>query len=303
MKKYLYMFMLLAAVSFAACSDEEVSYNADKAESTYTPSTGRKVASLYTTRTLDGRDYSWKHNFTYDAKGRIKEVNSVMKEHEKYTPMGSSMELYEECDITSTAHYYYYGEKIGVKCSVKYSYPNYSVRNFSVKNTDSGVLDADGRISHYVAAYNGLSLGFECQYSGNRLTEVNYDGGYKCELTRDAGNDVDGYIYTGDEAVTNNGHIYENEVGLENRTNFDFSAYFGYWGHERYIGAMSAWTRASYQLAAFGFFGECNKNLPLWKKSDVSEADKGKSPWRLQGGYPVEYTSPSGVVTKITYAD
>ena len=299
MKKYLYMFMLLAAVSFAACSDDEGSYNPDKAESTYIPSAGRKVASLHTTHSIDSRDYSWKHNFSYDAKGRIKEVHSVMKEWEKYTPSVSNLELYKECDITSTAHYYYYGDKMDVKYSVKYSYPDYPSWNYSVKYTDSGVLNADGYISRYVAAYNGLSLGFECQYRGDKLDEVNYDGGYKCEITRDESSCVNGYIYTGDEGVTNNGYIYENLIGLVNRTNLDFSAYFGYWGHERYIGAMSAWTRASYQLAAFGFFGARNQYLPLWKKSDAVDG----TPWSMQGGYPVKYTSPSGVVTEITYID
>lgn len=304
MKKIFYLFALLAGFSFLSCSEDE-EYNPDKAQSNYTPVEGRKVASLHTTNTLNGRDYSWKHNFSYDAQGRIKEVNSVIKHHHKYEAYGGV--FYRECNITSKAKYYFDKDEITVKYTVNKEYPDYPDWNTKSSYTDSGVLNENGYIKNYVSNYfkDGVvfSLGFECEYKMNNLYLAHFDGGFNCEITRDGNGDVDGYIYSGseDEQDSDKSHIFRNEA--RNRTNFDFSAYFGYWGHERYIGAMTQWPYAHYQLAAFGFFGTANRNLPLWQKSVAEGIDQSRSPWKMEGNYPVKYTDPAGYVTEVTYVD
>ena len=304
MKKIFYLFMLLAGVFFISCSEDE-GYNPDNAPSSYTPVDGRKVASLRTTNTLDGRDYFWEHNFSYDAQGRIKEINSAIKHHRRYESFGGV--FYRECNITSKAKYYFEKDKITVKYTVDKEYPTYPDWNSTNSYTDSGVLNENGYIQSYVSNYfdsnTVFTLGFECDYNFTNLSAAHFDGGFNCEVTRDGNSDVDGYIYSGDEDAqnANKEHIYLNEA--KNRTNFDFSAYFGYWGHERYIGAMTQWPYASYQLAAFGFFGKTNTNLPLWQKSAAEGIDQSRSPWKMEGDYPVKYTDPAGYVTEVTYVD
>ena len=76
-RKLLNLLLFALCVSFAACSDGD-DYNANTAESHYKPVEGRRmVAQVKTVNTVDGRNYSWEHNFTYDVHGRIKEINSM----------------------------------------------------------------------------------------------------------------------------------------------------------------------------------------------------------------------------------
>ena len=73
------MLLPLCCILFVACTSE---YDADTAESNYKPITGKQmVASVKTSESVDGRDYVWEHQFSYDAKGRIKSVKSDVKSY------------------------------------------------------------------------------------------------------------------------------------------------------------------------------------------------------------------------------
>lgn len=287
-----------------ACSDDE-GYDADNAVSNYIPlQGGRKVASLHTTNVLDGRDYSWKHNFIYDKQGRIKEINSEIKHHRLWTQTVTGERHYRLCNITSNAKYYYNGEYIQVVYSVDRKYPTYPAWDNSYSFIDAGMLNENGHITSYVV---GAGANFDCSYNLTSLSNVSYDGGYLIDILRDSRGNVDGHRYTGfdkagnDSVSTQQGRYQF--TSIKNKTNFDFSAYFGYWENERYINALSDWPYASYQLAAFGFFGSGGEYLPLCATSQAGNGVSASSLWAFENGYPVRYSGPDGRVTEITYVE
>lgn len=304
MKKFLWFFMLVAGIVFAACSDDSEAYDADSAVSNYVPLLGsRQVASLFTTNEIDGREYSWKHNFTYDKHGRIKEVNSEIKHHRAFPQVLGGVN-YQLCNIISNAKYYYKGEYLQIAYTVNREYPNYSEYNNSYSYVDAAMLNENGHIKNYSQPpYEG----FECEYNFAKLRSVAFDGGHQIDIYRDAKNNVNGHKYTGydkngNDSISTLPDRYK-YTGVRNKTNFDFSAYLGYWEHERCINAMLDWPYASYQLAAFGFFGTGSEFLPLCLTSlaaDVATLDL----WVFDNeGFPVKYTDPSGRVTEITYTE
>ena len=296
--------MMAAAVVFTACSDDSEGYDADSAVSNYVPSqSGRKVASLYTTNVIDGREYSFRHNFTYDKQGRIKEVNSEIQHHRLWNTVDGRLQN-TPCNITSNAKYYYKGEFIDVACSVVGKYPEKPSWDYSRSFTDGGRLNDNGHIITYSQPpYEG----FECEYNFTNLRSVAFDGGYLFDILRDAAGNVNGHRFTGydkagnDSTSTRAGRYQYTAV--KNKTNFDFAAYFGYWEHERFVSALSSWPYATYQLAAFGFFGSCGNYLPLCDSSladDFSATDL----WEFDEMVcPVKYTAPDGRVTEITYVE
>ncbi len=296
--------MMAAAVVFTACSDDSEGYDADSAVSNYVPSqSGRKVASLYTTNVIDGREYSFRHNFTYDKQGRIKEVNSEIQHHRLWNTVDGRLQN-TPCNITSNAKYYYKGEFIEVACSVVGKYPEKPSWDYSRSFTDGGKLNDNGHIITYSQPpYEG----FECEYNFTNLRSVAFDGGYLFDILRDAAGNVNGHRFTGydkagnDSTSTRAGRYQYTAV--KNKTNFDFAAYFGYWEHERFVSALSSWPYATYQLAAFGFFGSCGNYLPLCDSSladDFSATDL----WVFDEMVcPVKYTAPDGRVTEITYVE
>lgn len=304
MKKFFWIFMMAAAVVFTACSDDSEGYDADSAVSNYVPSqSGRKVASLYTTNVIDGREYSFRHNFTYDKQGRIKEVNSEIQHHRLWNTVDGRLQN-TPCNITSNAKYYYKGEFIDVACSVVGKYPEKPSWDYSRSFTDGGRLNDNGHIITYSQPpYEG----FECEYNFTNLRSVAFDGGYLFDILRDAAGNVNGHRFTGydkagnDSTSTRAGRYQYTAV--KNKTNFDFAAYFGYWEHERFVSALSSWPYATYQLAAFGFFGSCGNYLPLCDSSladDFSATDL----WEFDEMVcPVKYTAPDGRVTEITYVE
>ena len=296
--------MMAAAVVFTACSDDSEGYDADSAVSNYVPSQrGRKVASLYTTNVIDGREYSFRHNFTYDKLGRIKEVNSEIQHHRLWNTVDGRLKN-TPCNITSNAKYYYKGEFLEVACSVVSKYPEYPSWDNSRSFTDGGRLNDNGHIITYSQPpYEG----FECEYNFTNLRSVAFDGGYLFDILRDAAGNVNGHRFTGydkagnDSTSTRAGRYQYTAV--KNKTNFDFAAYFGYWEHERFVSALSSWPYATYQLAAFGFFGSCGNYLPLCESSladDFSATDL----WEFDEMVcPVKYTAPDGRVTEIIYVE
>lgn len=296
--------MMAAAVVFTACSDDSEGYDADSAVSNYVPSqSGRKVASLYTTNVIDGREYSFRHNFTYDKLGRIKEVNSEIQHHRLWNTIDGRLQN-TPCNITSNAKYYYKGEFLEVACSVVGKYPEKPSWDYSRSFTDGGKLNDNGHIITYSQPpYEG----FECEYNFTNLRSVAFDGGYLFDILRDAASNVNGHRFTGydkagnDSTSTRAGRYQYTAV--KNKTNFDFAAYFGYWEHERFVSALSSWPYATYQLAAFGFFGSCGNYLPLCDSSladDFSATDL----WEFDEMVcPVKYTAPDGRVTEITYVE
>ena len=309
MKKFFYLLLLSAGLLSVACSSDE-GYDADSAQSNYVPAVADKMlASVYTTSTIDGRSYAWKHNFSYDKHGRIKEVNSVIKHHEKYQPNPLSTAVYyRECDITSNAKYYYDVANLKITYRQSFDYPTYPARNYSYQYTDAASLNDDGSIARFVSMSSAGSLSFECNYKRDAVLDVVvYDEDNKLTFERDVVNDVTGYYFkgindNGNDSIVDRQGLYEYTF-TKNKTNFDFSAYFGYWGVERWIDALASWPYANYQLAAFGFFGTVSPYLPKWNVEEASGKDNYE-PWEFDSnGYPVKYTDPTGRVTEITYVE
>lgn len=304
MKKFLWLFMMTAAVVFAACSDDSEGYDSDTAVSNYVPLLGsKKVASLHTKNVYGGREYSWKHNFTYDKQGRIKEVNSDIVHHRLWNTTDGNLHG-RKCIIKSNAKYYYKGDYLEIAYSVVGKYPEYSAWDYSYSYTNGGKLNDNG---HIVSFSQPPYESFVCEYNFTNLRNVAFDGGCQIDIYRSSNGNVNGYRFAGYDTAGNDSvstcmsrYKY---TGIENNTNFDFSAYLGYWEHERYIYALSSWPYAAYQLAAFGFFGSCSGNLPLCETS-VSDKVTVADVWELDSdGCPVKYNAPDGRVTEITYAD
>lgn len=298
--------LLLLATAFIACSSDDDAYNADAAQSNYKPAQGvARVSSVHTTSFVGGYNYSWLHNFSYDAQGRIKEINSTIKHYEYRTSDITDVSVVRECNISSNAKYFYNGTDIRIEYTITKEYPALPSWNKTEKYTDNGKLNGDGYISFYSAAYPSVGvLAFDCSYNMATLKDVNFDSGVRYGILRDSKSNVIGHTFVGidregkDSTSVRDGRY--RYTGIKNKTNFDFSAYFGYWEHERYIGAMSSWPYASYQLAALGFFGATSPELPLWESGD-DNSGKPASPWVIENGLPVKYTDPMGRVTVITY--
>ena len=103
--------------------------------------------------------------------------------------------------------------------------------------------------------------------------------------------------------------------GMKNKTNFDFSGYFGYWGLERAVPAIATEYYAYYQLTAFGMMGATSSNLPLALLSrdkngkPVIDEETGSylylyGQWELDSREcPVSYVDGTGRKTVIRYVD
>ena len=295
MKTLIKLFIGVLSLGFVACTDDD--YNADTANSPYEPTTLRAVAQVKTTNTIEGRNYSWEHNFSYDAKGRIREINSVMIHHDKVN--FANVTRYYECQITSKANYFYKGEKLEVAYSVTYEFPDYPAWNTRESGTDYGFFNERGVLTRC------SSLDFE--YSTTQLQKAYSDIGREYIIKRDASGNVIGYVCNdipGDSLVVDNSYKYRYS-DFRNNTNFDVSAYFGYWGAEQEIYANCMPYYASYQLGAFGMLGATSGYLP---KSILGKNSNGEpvyidGNWRFEGGYPVEFVDAMGRKTVIKYVE
>lgn len=285
--------LLISSVFMLVACGEYHGYDADDAQSPYIPNDGvYMVKSLKTTSVYAGREYSWEHEFKYDAHNRVKEVASNILYHvERYV---GGVKGFYKCNRKSSAQYYYLNDAIDVTYSVAFEYPGHSDWNIEHNGTDEGVFNEDG----FLKKFSALDFG----YSGSVLAVANSDGGRRYEITRDRNNNVTGFNlfdeYTDSLMVDN-----ADECGYllqKNNTNFDFSGYFGFWGVEEEIVANASPYYAAYQLAAFGMLGTTSKYLPLGKAVVGEEIKTGK--WELDDKQrPVMFTDSSGRKTVVTY--
>ena len=295
MKTLIKLFIGVLSLGFVACTDDD--YNADTANSPYEPTTLRAVAQVKTTNTIDGRNYSWEHNFSYDAKGRIREINSVMIHHRMVE--FADVVRYYECKITSKANYFYKGKKLEVAYSLTREYPDYPAWNTRESDTDYGFFNDRGVLERF------SSLDFE--YSTTQLQKGYSDIGREYTIMRDASGNVIGFVCNDtsvDSLVVDKSYEYRYS-DFRNKTNFDFSAYFGYWGVEQEIYANRMQYYASYQLGAFGMLGATSGYLP---KSMLGKNSNGEplyldGNWRFEDGYPVEFVDATGRKTVIEYVE
>ena len=299
MVKTVLKFAILAlSVSFIACDNDEYSrYDADTAETPYKPIEGRRmVASVKTTNTIDGREYSWEHKFSYDKHGRIREINSKIEHHNYKEAFGYTR--YYKCDITSKANYYYLGEAMDVVYSVERLYPEYPDWNTSVSGKDEGRFNANG----VLVKYSVLDL----EYSLTSLNTAYIDGGRRYDVVRGKNSNITGYrLYDelADTLMLDHSSRYDYSFD-KNKTNFDFSGYFGYWGVEQEIPINSSVYYAPYQLAAFGMLGAGAQNLPLGMVLTDSSGNEITGEWVLdKDGYPQSFVDVYGRKTVITYVE
>lgn len=295
MKKIIPVLVLSLCVAFTSCNDE---YDADTAQSNYQPAPGKRVESLKTTYAANGNDYSFEHLFSYDAQGRIKEVNSNIV-HYVATPEFYDT-VYVKCYITSRANYFYDGDKLDVEYSVSREYPDASLKYTSENGTDYGVFNSAGVLTRF----SSLTL----DYNTTSLQRGYADGDVFFNVIHNADGDVSGYIKkrtSTDEIIEDKANRYFYS-SIKNKTNFDFSAYFGYWGVEQAVRMISIPYYATYQLAAFGMMGATSRHLPL---GIIEKGTDGKDnyiygEWEFDSaGYPLSFVDVNGRRTEITYGE
>ncbi|MBQ5888964.1 MAG: hypothetical protein IIW77_06800 [Bacteroidaceae bacterium] len=295
MKKLFSIFALLFCVGIMSCENE---YDADTAESYYEPAPGKRVASLKTTYTSKGNEYSFEHHFSYDAKGRIKSVNSNIVHYVADKVYFDT--VYTRCDITSSADYFYNGEELEVAYSVTREYPTEPSRNNAESGVDYGVFNNAGVLTRFSSV--------DFVYSTTKLEQGFSDGDAYFNVQRDGNGNVSGYTKyrttTDEQLVDKSGRYFY--TPFKNKTNFDFSAYFGYWGVEQGVRMISVPYYATYQLAAFGMLGATSENLPwgVKEKGADGKEDYIYGEWELDSqDYPLWFVDTDGRKTVITYCE
>ena len=300
MKNLLSIFAFVLCAGFVSCSEE---YDADTAVSHYQPLPGKRlVSSVKTTFTTNGGEDVHEHNFTYDAKNRIKAVRSNIVVHTSVIVNNGGFKdtIPTYCNLASGADYFYRGEELEVAYTVSVDYPEFPGMNSYTSSSVFGNFNSNGVLNRF------SQVSFE--YSSTRLQQAYVDGGTCFDLTRDGDGNITGYkkynVYTD--------QVYEDCTGryhyhpIKNKTNFDFSAYFGYWGVEQGVPLIGIPYRAPYQLAAFGMIGETCRNLPFGviEKNDAGEDEKVYGEWELDSqDYPLSYIDTDGRKTVITYCE
>lgn len=295
MKNILSIFAFLLCVGAVSCTEE---YDADTAESNYEPAPGRRVASLKTTYTLKGNEYSFEHNFNYDAQGRIKSVNSNIVHYVADKVYFDT--VYTRCNITSGAEYYYKGEELEVAYSVTREFPTEPSRNNGERGVDSGVFNKSGVLTNFSTV--------DFVYSTTMLMQGYSDNDVYFNVKHDADGNVSGYTKcrtSTDEVISDKSGIYFYSP-FKNKTNFDFSAYFGYWGVEQAVRMISVPYYATYQLAAFGMLGATSQQLPygVIEKGADGRDNYIYGEWVLDSqDYPLSFVGADGRKTEITYCE
>lgn len=293
MKKLFPILLMSLCALFASCNE----YDADTAESHYQPTPGKRLVASVKTTFHDKGECSHEHRFTYDAKGRIKTINSNLV---IYSPvvMNYYDTLYYKCNMTTSANYFYRGEELEVAFTVSTDYPDLPSMNRYSSSSNFGIFKSNGVLSRFsVASYD---------YSATMLQQAYSDGDICFDVARNGDGDVTGYKkyqVTTDRVIEDNRGRYHYHPD-RNKTNFDFSAYFGYWGVEQCVPVIARPYRAPYQLAAFGMLGATSNGLP-W---GVIEKDaEGRDvyiygDWEFDSqGYPLSYVDTDGRKTVITY--
>ena len=292
MKNLLTIFSLLLCVAFVSCNEE---YDADTAQSLYEPSQARRVASVKTTFMENGGENIHHHRYTYDAKGRIKTVNSDLV---IYTPVVKDYidTAYYRCNMTTSANYFYRGDELEVAFSVSTDYPELPSMNKLSSSSNFGVFGSNGKLLRFSQA--------SFDYSTTMLLQAYTDGDICFDVTHDADGNITGYkkyYVTSGKVIEDRSNLYHYHP-KKNKTNFDFSAYLGYWGVERSLGLRSDVPYyALYQLGAFGMLGTTSKELP-WGVIENGKRVYGE--WSYDSkGRPSLFVDADGVKTEVTYAD
>ena len=297
MKNILSIFAMLLCVGFVSCNEE---YNADTAESFYDPAPGKRhVASVKTTFVEEGGEAIHHHRFAYDAKGRIKSVNSELV---IYTPVIENYvdTVYYKCNMATSANYFYRGEEIEVAFKVSTDYPERPTLNRLSSSSNFGVFQSNGVLARFSQA--------SFEYSTTMLLQAYTDGDICFNVTRDGDGNITGYR----KYVTTTGRVLEENSNIhhyhpmKNKTNFDFSAYFGHWGVEQGVPVIARSYRAPYQLAAFGMLGATSPYLPFGviEKGADGKENRLYGEWEFDNrDCPVSYTDPFGRKTVITYCE
>ena len=296
MKNILSMLALALCVGLVSCGPE---YDADTAQSYYTPIPGKRlVASVKTSFEQDGGMNYHEHNFTYDATGRIKRINSNIS---VYSPVVQNYidTVYYKCNMTTTANYFYRGEELEVAFTVSTDYPDLPKMNRYASSSNFGIFKSSGVLERFSVA--------SFEYSATRLQSAYTDG----EICYDVAHDNDGNVTGYKKYQTSTGEVYDDKRGLnyydytkKNKTNFDFSAYFGYWGVEQCVPIIARPYRAPFQLAAFGMLGSTSKYLPagIIEKDADGRDNYIPGTWDLDSQEcPVSYVDAEGRRTVITY--
>lgn len=306
MKRFFYFLLFPLCIALVACSDSD-DYNADTAKSPYKPLVEgvRKVAQVKTTNTVDGRDYSWEHNFEYDAQGRIKEINSAIQHHYKSEEFG--VERWYLCNIRSKANYYFKGNKLEVDYRVEREYPEYPDWNSVDSGSNYGTFNDDGMLEDFAS--------IDFVYSATSLQSAYLDGGVSYEFSRSRGN-ITGFVkyFAPSDTVIKDRRGNYTYRSTKNNTNFDFAAYFGYWEVEQNIYVNRSPYYAAYQLGAFGMLGAISPNLPDGQLKRDSKGElvldeygqtiKEYGEWKFDGsGYPLWFVDASGRKTEIKYVE
>ena len=294
MKNIFSILFLSLCVAFASCTED---YDADAATSYYeAPTDCRLVKSVKSTFTENGYESTYEHRFAYDAKNRIKTITSTQTFYspflEKYIDT-----VYYKCNMTSTANYFYRGEELEVAYAITIKYPDKPTENKYASSSNYGFFKPNGVLGRFsLGAFEYNLVALEAAYSDDDIC---------IELYRDGKGNVTGYKkykHTTGQVLENKGNRYFYSSAKKNRTNFDFSAYFGYWGAEQAVPLISRAYRAPFQLAAFGMLGATSTYLP----DGIIDADGGKKygTWEwdeADNNYPVSYIDPEERKTEITY--
>ena len=296
MKNLLTIFSLLLCAAFVSCNE---AYDPDTAESLYEPSQARRVASVKTTFEENGGENIHYHRYTYDAKGRIKTVNSELV---IYTPVVKDYidTAYYRCNMTTSANYFYRGEELEVAFSVSTDYPELPSMNKLSSSSNFGVFGSNGKLLRFSQA--------SFDYSTTMLLQAYTDGDICFDVTHDADGNITGYkkyYVTSGKVIEDRSNLYHYHP-KKNKTNFDFSAYFGHWGVEQGVPVISRPYRAPYQLAAFGMLGSPSQYLPCGVFEEDADGERVRvfGIWEFDSkDYPVSYTDPDGRKTVITYCE
>ena len=299
--KHLFPILFLSlCAAFVSCNEE---YDPDMAESYYTPAPGkRKVQSVKTTFDENGGEATHEHRFEYDAKGRIKSVKSELV---IYNPVvvnnnGFRDTINARCNMNTSANYFYRGEELEVAYTVSVEYPELPKMNNYASGSNFGVFDTKGVLTRFSQA--------SFEYLTTQLVQTYTDGEICYNVSRDSDGNITGYR----KFLTSTGQVFDNKLGLyhyhpiKNKTNFDFSAYFGYWGVEQCVPLIARPYRAPYQLAAFGMLGSTSPYLPygvIEKGADGKDA-KVYGEWEFDSkDFPLSYVDTEGRKTVITYCE
>ncbi len=272
---YIISALLLSFVMVGCNSDDD--YNADTAISFYEPlEYDKMVSSIKISNTINGKEYTEKYNFVYDAQNRIKEING-----EWVRWIGKNYNIL--CNTTTQARYYYKNDVLLVEWDMVDEYLDESY-DFSGKYT--GVFNKNGMLEQF--------FGFDCEYQGMLLKKAYFDTGEWCEFNYDrVSNLVSAGAYSLDslgdaKLVMKNSYSYTQRV---NKTNIDFASLLGYNIAERTIPDMQSTIYSLFQLGAFGMFGSRSTLLPLSEENWTFDED----------GCPVALTDASGRKYVITY--